>query len=64
MDAVQQKEWPVTFSFGVVTCNNSLSCKVDDLIKAADNLMYSVKNSGKNMIRHEVLDRIGSDRTP
>jgi len=61
LDAVQQKGWPVTFSFGVVTCNKPL-CKVDELIKAADNLMYSVKNSGKNMIRHEVLDRIESGR--
>jgi diguanylate cyclase (GGDEF)-like protein len=59
LDAVEERGWPVTFSFGVVTCNNPL-CKVDELIKAADNLMYSVKNSGKNMTRHEVLDRVES----
>ncbi len=61
LDAVRQKRWPVTFSFGAVTCNKPL-CKVDEFIKAADNLMYSVKNSGKNMIRHEELDRIESAR--
>jgi len=36
---------------------NPLSCKVDEFIKAADKLMCSVKNSGKNLIRLEVLDK-------
>jgi len=61
LEAVEEKRWPVTFSFGVVTCNNPL-CKTDELIKAADNLMYSVNNSTKNMVRHEVVDSVGSSR--
>jgi diguanylate cyclase (GGDEF)-like protein len=52
MDMVQENNWPVTFSIGVVTCSES--CKLDELIKEADNLMYTVKDSGKNRIENKV----------
>lgn len=42
------QNWPVTFSIGAVTCYKD--CNLDELIKEADNLMYSVKDSGKNRI--------------
>lgn len=45
--------WPVTFSAGVITCANVPS-SADEMIRMADNLMYEVKNGGKNNIRHEV----------
>jgi diguanylate cyclase (GGDEF)-like protein len=41
--------WPVTFSFGVMTCDGT-PCTVDDLIKDADDLMYRSKTGGKNRI--------------
>lgn len=54
LEIVGQRNWPVTFSIGVVTWTTPPQ-NVDEVVKRADQLMYSVKNSGKNMIRHEVL---------
>ncbi len=41
----------VTFSIGVVTCEDR-ECTVDELIKMADALMYSAKNKGKNRVEY------------
>jgi diguanylate cyclase (GGDEF)-like protein len=54
MEMVKERNWPVTFSVGVATWVTPPR-DVDEIIKRADQLMYSVKNSGKNMIRHEVF---------
>jgi diguanylate cyclase (GGDEF)-like protein len=56
LDTLQKNGWPVTFSIGVITCQN-LECTVDEMIRMADALMYSAKNSGKNMIKYD--KRIG-----
>jgi diguanylate cyclase (GGDEF)-like protein len=45
LDFVKNNNWPVTFSIGAVTCYKS--CNLDELIKEADNLMYTVKKAGK-----------------
>ena len=42
--------WPVTFSMGVITCLTTPH-SVHELIKEADELMYTVKNSSKNAVR-------------
>lgn len=52
LDMAQQNNWPVTFSMGVVSCAGP--CKLDGLIREADNLMYTVKESGKNRIEYKV----------
>jgi diguanylate cyclase (GGDEF)-like protein len=49
---MDKKNWPVTFSIGVLSCPEHLS-DVDDIINRADNLMYSVKKHGKNAILYE-----------
>ena len=49
LQEMQHTNWPVTFSFGVLTCL-STAPTVDDVIKKADDLMYSVKKNGKNAI--------------
>jgi diguanylate cyclase (GGDEF)-like protein len=54
--AAQQRGWPVTFSIGIATFLIP-PATVDELIKFADELMVSVKSSGKNMVRHEVYDK-------
>jgi len=54
LDSMQMNEWPVTFSIGAVTFVTAPST-VDEMIKLADALMYSVKNTGKNEIKHEVF---------
>ncbi len=48
---MRKKEWPITFSIGVICCQNAdmLPNQVE-LIKQADRLMYRVKHEGKNGI--------------
>jgi diguanylate cyclase (GGDEF)-like protein len=50
-DEMQKSNWPITFSIGVLICN-STNTNTIELIKFADNLMYSVKNNGKNGINY------------
>jgi diguanylate cyclase (GGDEF)-like protein len=47
---MQQRNWPVTFSMGVVTCEFS-PYSAEQLVNMADELMYEVKNSTKNDVR-------------
>ena len=49
---VRKHNWPVTFSIGAVTCYKL--CDIDELIKQADTLIYSVKESGKNRIEYKI----------
>ena len=49
-ETMQRKNWPVTFSMGVVTCEFS-PYSAEQLVNMADELMYEVKNSTKNDIR-------------
>ena len=53
LDEMQRHNWPVTFSIGVLTCLDA-HITTDELIKRADDLMYSVKNNGKNAIAYAV----------
>jgi diguanylate cyclase (GGDEF)-like protein len=51
--AARVEGWPVTFSFGVVTWPTPPP-SVDEMVRAADELMYAAKRHGKNGVRHEV----------
>jgi diguanylate cyclase (GGDEF)-like protein len=42
-----RNSWMVSFSIGIVICND-IPKTVDDLVKLADDTMYSVKNDNKN----------------
>jgi len=53
LDAMNEKSWPVTFSIGVVTFVEVMNTS-RDMMKMVDDLMYDVKKSGKNNIRHLV----------
>jgi diguanylate cyclase (GGDEF)-like protein len=46
--------WMVTFSVGVVTFNQ-LPKSVDEMVKLADSVMYSVKTGTKNGVRYHVF---------
>jgi diguanylate cyclase (GGDEF)-like protein len=48
-----ERSWPATVSIGVASFERQTD-SVDDIINLADNLMYSVKENGKNNIRHEL----------
>ena len=54
-EAMQKEGWPVTVSCGVVTFKEPPS-NAEDAIKAADQLMYEVKASGKNASREAVFE--------
>jgi diguanylate cyclase (GGDEF)-like protein len=51
LDEMQQGGWPVTFSIGVLTCLGATR-SIDEVIRLADDLMYSVKRDGKNAITY------------
>src|SRR5919108_5566708 len=50
IETMRQRNWPVTFSMGAVTCEFS-PYSAEQLINMADELMYEVKNTTKNNIR-------------
>jgi diguanylate cyclase (GGDEF)-like protein len=53
LNEMRRNDWPVTFSMGVVTCAGTPSTS-KELLKRADDLMYSIKNSGKDAITYSV----------
>jgi diguanylate cyclase (GGDEF)-like protein len=50
MERMMQRNWPVTFSMGAISCEFS-PYSAEQLVNMADELMYEVKNSTKNNIR-------------
>jgi diguanylate cyclase (GGDEF)-like protein len=54
LEAMALNSWPITFSIGVLTCNIAPH-STDELLKMTDKLMYEVKCSSKNDIRHASL---------
>jgi diguanylate cyclase (GGDEF)-like protein len=51
LEELHNSDWLITFSAGAVTCTIPPT-STDDLVRMADDLMYSVKRSGKNAIRY------------
>lgn len=51
--SMKNKNWPVTFSVGIVTFEN-MPEDMKQAMKIADELMYSVKNKDKNNVAYEV----------
>jgi diguanylate cyclase (GGDEF)-like protein len=54
LDEMQIHQWSVTFSIGVLTCLDA-HLTSDELLKKADDLMYSVKKSGKNGVAYGIF---------
>ncbi|HUI67180.1 MAG TPA: diguanylate cyclase [Nitrospirota bacterium] len=55
LDMVGRNGWPVTFSTGVVTCDDP-TYTIDILIKKAEDLMNAAKETGKNIVQSKILD--------
>ena len=53
LEEMRQKQWPITFSIGVLTCQ-VVPPTVDALVYMADELMYLVKREGKDGIKASV----------
>jgi diguanylate cyclase (GGDEF)-like protein len=51
LETMRKKNWPVTFSIGAVTFSDVMDSS-QEMVKLVDDLMYEVKKSGKNDIRH------------
>lgn len=47
---IEQQKWPVTLSIGAMTFDD-FSLSAEEMIKAVDDLMYTVKKSGKQAIK-------------
>jgi diguanylate cyclase (GGDEF)-like protein len=53
VNEMNESGWSVTFSIGVLTLSDT-SLSVDEMLGRADQLMYVVKNSGKNNIQYAI----------
>ncbi len=53
LNRMKENKWVVTFSIGVITFHE-FSFTLDEVIRKADELMYSVKGNGKDNIRFAV----------
>jgi diguanylate cyclase (GGDEF)-like protein len=60
-EVVAKNGWQVTFSIGVVTFETAPE-SLDAMIREADQLMYSVKNTGKNRVAHAIAGPASSTR--
>ena len=49
LEEMRHGNWPVTFSIGVLICC-AADLSIEELLRRADDLMYSVKHDGKNAI--------------
>jgi diguanylate cyclase (GGDEF)-like protein len=54
---LKENGWPVTFSMGVLTLS-AQQLSVDEMLGRADQLMYMVKNNGKNNIQYATQQKI------
>ncbi len=51
VEAVQKKDWSITFSVGVLTCTVAPNT-IHELMEMADKLMYLAKANGKNTVKY------------
>jgi diguanylate cyclase (GGDEF)-like protein len=56
MDEVHKNNWTITFSIGVLICIE-IPPNGEQMIEAADNLMYIVKQQGKNSINYSLFSK-------
>lgn len=53
MEEMGQRQWPVSFSLGVLTCLDPPATP-DELVRRVDALTYAAKNGGKNIAVYDV----------
>ncbi|MDD5254734.1 MAG: GGDEF domain-containing protein, partial [Candidatus Omnitrophica bacterium] len=58
LQVMKEAGWQVTFSIGVATYISPPE-SIHEVIKRADDLMYAVKQGGKDAIKYEVFDALG-----
>lgn len=60
LEDMQAQGWPVTLSIGVLICDQP-PLSIDAMMRSADQLMYRVKNEGKNSIAYSNCREIGME---
>jgi diguanylate cyclase (GGDEF)-like protein len=55
LNEMRRNNWPVTFSMGALT-SITMPKTIDELMRQADDLMYQVKNNGRNGISYSVYE--------
>jgi diguanylate cyclase (GGDEF)-like protein len=55
LDSLRSQGWPITFSIGAITFIRPPNSVVE-MIEKADALMYRAKKTGKNSLKHELLN--------
>jgi diguanylate cyclase (GGDEF)-like protein len=63
LEAMRLGGWPITFSIGALTCYAAPDSS-EDLVKMADDLMYTVKLGNKNGISHATFRGHRSEPSP
>lgn len=53
IEVMRHKNWLITFSAGILTCTVAPHT-TDDMIRMADELMYSAKSDGKNKVKYSI----------
>jgi diguanylate cyclase (GGDEF)-like protein len=53
-EAMQRRNWPITFSVGVISSETTPKT-AEDLVRQADALMYEIKKEGKNGIKYQTV---------
>ncbi len=56
---MESRDWDVTFSIGSITYNTP-PATVEEMIKKADELMYTAKKSGRNTTRHQIVETLAA----
>jgi diguanylate cyclase (GGDEF)-like protein len=59
LEEAKRQGWPIDLSVGVVTFTSPVA-SVDELLHIADELMYTVKSSGKGRVEQQVFPAMGS----
>jgi diguanylate cyclase (GGDEF)-like protein len=57
MLAIKKNNWPISLSFGVLSCTETF-CTPEKMISLADQLMYSVKKSTKNNAKFAIYSDV------
>ena len=52
---MEENQWPITFSIGVLTCQ-VVTPSVDALVHMTDQLMYSIKRDDKNSVKYATYE--------
>jgi diguanylate cyclase (GGDEF)-like protein len=60
LETVQEEGWPVTFSIGAITFIKPPT-SVNEMLEKADDLMYSAKKRGKNLLHHKLSTNLVDD---